>query len=53
MRRPLFVFVIAVLLMLSARMAGAVPQKVTREMTAVYGVGAFLMAATEIMELIE
>lgn len=32
---------------------GADPKKVTREMTAVYGVGAFLMAGTEIMKLIE
>lgn len=30
---------------------GADPKKVTREMTAVYGVGAFLMAGTEIMKL--
>lgn len=32
---------------------GADPKKVTREMTAVYGVGAFLMAGTEIIKLIE
>lgn len=32
---------------------GADPKKVTREMTAVYGVGAFLMAGTEIMKLTE
>ena len=32
---------------------GADPKKVTREMTAVYGVGAFLMAGTEIMKLSE
>lgn len=30
---------------------GADPKKVTREMTAVYGVGAFLLAGTEIMKL--
>lgn len=32
---------------------GADPKKVTREMTAVYGAGAFLMAGTEIMKLTE
>lgn len=32
---------------------GADPKKVTREMTAVYGVGAFLMAGAEIMKLTE
>lgn len=32
---------------------GADPKKVSREMTAVYGVGAFLMAGTEIMKLSE
>lgn len=32
---------------------GADPKKVTRDMTAVYGVGAFLMAGTEIIKLTE
>lgn len=32
---------------------GADPKKVTRDMTAVYGVGAFLMAGTEILNLSE
>ncbi|MGQ7944309.1 hypothetical protein [Flavobacterium sp. WC2509] len=32
---------------------GADPQKVTEDMTAVYGVGAFLLAGTEMVKLVE